>query len=64
MRQPDGLYIGNNWCVYWKGIKEVVEGTCCGGRKYKKALTDCEKRGVVEAERTCNASCPFKKQKI
>lgn len=51
------IYVGVNWCKNWKGVVEIIERECCGGRKSKYGLIDCSEKGVVEAERVCNNSC-------
>jgi hypothetical protein len=63
MRNEDGTYVGIDNCLHYKGIAEIVQKTCCGGRKSSVALIDCERRGVIEAEPYCNKACSIKEIK-
>lgn len=64
MRRPeDGLYIGSTYCRYYAGLDNVIKRACCGGNKiYDIAFIKCVSKGIVEAEVTCNASCPIREQ--
>jgi len=59
MRNVNGIYIGENRCIFYLGEDHMEQVKCCGGKVYTVAYCRCEIRGVLKAEPDCSRSqCP------
>lgn len=63
MRDANGVFIGDASCRWWGGVAAMQEKTCCGGKKFKVALTHCSKQKIVVAEEKCNSTCSLRVMK-
>ena len=57
MRDAEGIYIGEQRCIFYLGVDHMEQHECCGGKVFKVAYSRCEVQGVLKAEPDCSRQC-------
>jgi len=53
----DGVYLGDESCVFWQGVERIEDLVCCGGRNTRIAFSKCQRLGIVRSAHGCNSAC-------